>query len=151
MHLPDSPPDGGDAAMTLAVPAAAEDRLATVMPARAKARTFLQRSDPSPEPRDPLGPVWANLDGEVAMPRQQLPEAHGRAGALWSSVAQAMGMLQERGAWWRSAAAVSIEERAVLLEQAEAQEVTLLGQMKQIGQALQHLSTDATFHESHAA
>ncbi len=68
--LPDSPPDGGDAAMAVVSPAATDERLATVMPARAKARTFLQRSDPSPEPSEPLGPVWANRGGEVAMLRQ---------------------------------------------------------------------------------
>ena len=38
VHLPDSPPD---AAMALVPLAPAEDRLSTVMPARAKARTFL--------------------------------------------------------------------------------------------------------------
>ena len=56
VHLPDSPPD---AAMAIVQAAPAEDRLSTVMPARAKAR-FLRRADPSPEPRDAQGPFVAN-------------------------------------------------------------------------------------------
>ncbi len=82
------------------------------------------------------------------MLRQQLLDAHGRAGTLSKYVAQAMGTLQDREAWWRSAAAASLGERAVLLEQAKAQEVTPFGQMNQMGQALQRFSTDATLNES---
>ena len=145
VQLPDSPPD---AAMAITVYGGAEDRLAEVMPARAKARTFLSRSDPSPEPRQPPGPLRANQDGEIQLLRQQLLESHTRAGMLSNYVAQAMGMMQEREAWWRNAANASFEERAVLMQQAQAQEATLLGRVTQMGQALQHYSTDATLSEA---
>ncbi len=62
-------------------------------------------------------------------------------------IAQAMGMLQEREAWWRRSAAASIDERAILLQEARAQETILLDQMSQMSHVLQHLSTDATFSE----
>ena len=87
VHLPDSPPD---AAMALVPLAPAEDSLSTVMPARAKARTFLQRSaGPSPEPREALGPYTANQSGETALLRQQLLESHSRVGTLTQYVVQA--------------------------------------------------------------
>jgi hypothetical protein len=66
----------------------------------------------------------ANQEGEIDMFRQQLLESHGRAGILFRYVAQAMGMLQERQAWWRKAADASINERAILLEKARVQEKT---------------------------
>ena len=59
-----------------------------------------------------------------------------------------MGMLQEREAWWRRVAAASINERAILLQEAQAQETILLRQMSQMGHALQLLSTDATLSEA---
>ena len=59
-----------------------------------------------------------------------------------------MGMVEERESWWRSIASATLEERAVLLRQAQAQEGTLLERMTQIGQALQRFSTDATLNES---
>ena len=90
----------------------------------------------------------ASQEGEIAMLRQQLLESHGRAVTISGYVAQAMGMLQEREAWWRRAAAAPINERAILLEEAKAQETTHLIQMSLMGQALQHLSTDATLSES---
>ena len=103
--------------MALVPLAPAEDRLSTVMPARAKARTFLQRSvDLSPEPREVLRPYTANQSGEVALLRQQLLESHSRVETLTQYVVQAMGMIEEREAWWRSTASASLEERAVQLK-----------------------------------
>ena len=48
----------------------------------------------------------------------------------------------------RVAAAASINERAILLQDAQAQETTLVDQMSQMGYALQRLSTDATLSEA---
>ena len=118
------------------------------MPARAKARTFLQRSDPSPETQRVAGPFVANPSGENALLRAQLLESHSRVGTLTNYLVQAMGMIEERESWWRSTASATLEERAVLLRQAQAQEGTLLQRMTQMGQALQRFSTDATLNES---
>ncbi len=63
-------------------------------------------------------------------------------------VAQSKGMVQEQEAWWRRAAAASINELAILLQEAQAQETTLLDSMSQMGRALQHLSTDAALSEA---
>ena len=109
MHVPDSAPD---AAMALVPLAPAEDRLVAGMPARAKARTFLQRSDPSPETQRVAGPFVANPSGENALFRAQLLESHSRVGALTNYLVQAMGMIEERESWWRSIASATLEERA---------------------------------------
>jgi hypothetical protein len=125
----------------------AEDRLSTSMPAKAKARTFLNRTNLSPEPRA-LGQFVANQNGEIELLRMQLLESHSRVGTLTNYLVQDMGMIEEREAWWRRTASATIEERAVLMRQARAQEGALLDRMTQMGQALQSFSTDATLNES---
>ena len=134
--------------MALVPLAPAEDRLSTSMPARAKARTFLRRKDPSPEPQGATGPFVANQNGEIELLRMQLLESHSRVGTITNYLVQAVGMIEEREAWWRNTASATLEERAVLMRQARAQEGALLERMTQMGQALQCFSTDATLSES---
>ena len=44
-----------------------------------------------------------------------------------------MGMIEEREAWWRNTASATLEERAVLMRLARAQEGALLERMTQKG------------------
>ena len=78
----------------------------------------------------------------------QLLESHSRVGTITNYLVQAMGMIEEREAWWRNTASATLEERAVLMRQARAQEGTLLERMTQVGQASQRFSTDATINGS---
>ncbi len=77
VHLPKSPPDGGDAVMQLAVLTVVEDRVVLSRPSKSKARTMFKRSELQPETLSPPGPRADNQEGEIAMLRQQLLEAHG--------------------------------------------------------------------------
>jgi hypothetical protein len=140
VHLPNYPLDGGDAAMQLAVPIVAENRMVLSTPPKAKAWTFLKRSEPPPETLSPTGPCMANQEGETAMLRQQLLEAHGRAGMFSGYVVQAMGILQEREAWWRRAAAASINERAIVLREAQPQGNNSLGATEPDGSSIAALA-----------
>ena len=151
VHLPKSPPHGGDDDMQVAVLGAADRSMVSATPPQVKARWSLKRPDPPPQRKSPPGPFMVNREGEIAMFRQQLLESHERAGNLTRYVANAMGMLQDREAWWRKAAAGSFSERTVLLEEAQAQEQIILDRINQMGSALQHLSTDATLSESQRA
>ncbi len=129
--------------MQLAVPIVEESRVVLSITPKANARARLERSEPPPETLSPPVPRMANQESETTMLRQQLLETHGRAGMLSGHIAHLMCMLQER----RMADVASINERAILLQEAQVQEITLSYQMSRMGRAWQHLSTDATLSE----
>ncbi len=131
VRVPTSPLDDVDVAMALA-PVQRERRVTTLAPAAAKARQ-VKRTEPPPETDSP---PQAALQGEIALLRTHLHEAHERAGVLSGYVAQAMNMLQDREKFWRRAATASLQERAVILREAKDQETTLLDRMTQMGRAL---------------
>ncbi len=91
VHLPNSPLDGGDAVMQLAVPTVAKNRVILSAKPKPRPESSPKRPEPPPETLSPPGPPVANQEGEIAMLHQQL---------MFSGyIAQAIGMLQEREAW----------------------------------------------------
>ncbi len=142
VRVPTSPLDDADVAMAL-VSVPRDRRAVAAAPAVSKPRQ-LKRTEPPPETNSP---PQAALQGENDLLRNQLLEAHERAGTLSGYVAQAMKMLQDRETWWRRAATASFQERAVILREAKDQETNLLDRMTQMGRALQHYSTNVTMSE----